>query len=658
MLALIQEREPLKLEDLPLQVQVWILAVGGFSAFALVVWLLLRAFRSRDVARSGRPVPWGRYIAATLVGGVIVMLVPAALRIVWNAMGWIDESMPTVGRAAWYQPLADQFAFRGRERPLEYTERVLPAYAASCALMAVLLPVLSALGRMRWRRIWALARLSFKEAVRRRVLWGFSALLLFFLFASWFLPYKPEDQVRNYVKAVYWAMTPLLLVTAAVLASFSIPGDVRNQTIHTIVTKPVERFEIIIGRFLGFTMLMTLVLVAMCVLSLIYVTRGIEQEAAEESLKAREPIYGDLQVINPKDVGYEWGYRRYITGAARDEEAIWTFRRLQSQMANQDTVRCEFTFDVFRTTKGEENKGIYAGFTFKTWRWQPARLDEYRREYEAALKNVDPELKARAEREHWSEQKIYAMKLAGLAEKYGFFLSPSNEVVDFHTLFVEVPGTLFKTQGEWQQIKGPKPPPFQVVVQCESATQYLGMAKHDLYLLAGQRQGGADLVGFGVNFLKGAAGLWLRICLVIGVAVTCSTYLSGVISFLTTMFLYGLGLSLDFIQLVAAGKTVGGGPVVNALRLGRGINAVTPLDQSPGIIFAEQSDKVVQWILDRIMNMIPDVDRFDLTNYVAEGFNVGGTHLLMTAIMLAGYLLPWLLLAYYLMKSREVASTT
>jgi hypothetical protein len=40
--------------------------------------------------------------------------------------------------------------------------------------------------------------------------------------------------------------------------------------------------------------------------------------------------------------------------------------------------------------------------------------------------------------------------------------------------------------------------------------------------------------------------LWFRLLLVIVLAVTLSTYLSGVISFLTTMFLYLAGLIVDF----------------------------------------------------------------------------------------------------------------
>src|SRR5205807_3484692 len=130
------------------------------------------------------------------------------------------------------------------------TDALFLTIGGAAALLAVTLPLLVDLLQLRlsWRRIWALARLSFKEAVRRKVLWAFSAILLVFLFGSWFLPYdelKPEDQVRNYVTVIYWAMTPLLLFVASLIAAFSIPTDIKQQTIHTILTKPVERFEII-----------------------------------------------------------------------------------------------------------------------------------------------------------------------------------------------------------------------------------------------------------------------------------------------------------------------------------------------------------------------------------------------------------------------------
>src|SRR5258708_16897971 len=115
-----------------------------------------------------------------------------------------------------------------------------------CATFAVLLPDVRSLGSLSFRRISALARLSFNEDIRRRFLWVFSILIVVFLFASWFIPYKPEYQISTYIGVVDWVMTALLLTSAFILASFSIPNDIKQQTIHTVLTKPVERFEIVL----------------------------------------------------------------------------------------------------------------------------------------------------------------------------------------------------------------------------------------------------------------------------------------------------------------------------------------------------------------------------------------------------------------------------
>jgi hypothetical protein len=387
----------------------------------------------------------------------------------------------------------------------------------------------------------------------------------------------------------------------------------------------------------------------MNLLSLVYVARGVDQEAADESLKARVPVYGDLYVRNPKNVGYEWDYRQYITGAAADEDATWVFYDLPRSLVHGDEpVRCEFTFDIFRTTKGEENRGVFCTFVFKGAQWDEKRLDQYQQERDRVLsEQPDPELAERARVEQWSNDKVLAVRLSALAEKFGYYELPSKEVVDFHTLFVDVPAGLFKSAAASASTPGQRP--LQIIVRCESATQYLGVAKHDLYLLAAERS-------FPVNFFKGAVGLFYRICLVIGIALTCSTYLSGVISFLATMFIYLLGLSVDFIKSVAEGKTPGGGPLEAAIRLGTGAALALPLEDSPGVSIAKEFDKAFQWALGMVLQAIPDVDRFDLTDYVANGFDVGGVQLTGTGLYLAGYMLLWLVLAFYLIRSREVAA--
>jgi ABC-type transport system involved in multi-copper enzyme maturation permease subunit len=640
-LTIEKDQEPIRLEDLPGVVHAWLLIAGGFAAVALVVWFLV--FRGPGPAREEHRWSWKQWLIAILLGGIPLALLPTGLAILWNYLGWSNPSSEQAKRSAGALLLSG----------LQLLE-----YGAGCALAAVLLPVILNLSRLRGRRIWALAKLSFMEAIRRRVLWVFSLLLLVFLFASWFFPYKPEDQVRTYVQTVYTVMSWLLLITAALLASFSLPADLRNQTIHTIVTKPVERFEIILGRFLGYTLLITLVLVVMSLFSLLYVSRGIDREAAEESYKARVPIFGKLEVQGGKNVGYEWEYREYITGGAADEFAVWTFLSLPNDLGERDSVPCEFTFDIFRTTKGEENKPIYCSFFFENWQCAtgdkpgvPETLDKYRRERDELVK----QMAVRARTQKSTELPVTEAQMLKemndyLAQKYGYYELLSADVVDFHTQAIEIPAGLFTNLPEWGKQTGNRRPPLRVTVRCDSRTQYLGVAKNDFYLLAATR-------GFEQNFFKGMIGLWYRLCLIIGIAITCSTCVSGVISFLATMFLYGAGLLLAYVRSVAEHQAIGGGPGEALFRLVRREHTSIPLDQTPILAVIQNADKVFEWFLGRcFLSMIPDVSRHDLTDYVAAGFNISGAQLVVNGLLLAGYLLPWIVLAYYLMRAREVAA--
>jgi hypothetical protein len=69
------------------------------------------------------------------------------------------------------------------------------------------------------------------------------------------------------------------------------------------------------------------------------------------------------------------------------------------------------------------------------------------------------------------------------------------------------------------------------------------------------------------------------------------------------------------------------------------------------------ADDIFRFVMQRAINIVPDVDRFDLTPYVAEGFNIAPGQMGMDFLLLVGYLLPWGVLAYYLIRWREVAST-
>jgi hypothetical protein len=670
---LVQEKAAPSASDLHLDFLGWLQDAGGFATVGLAVWIAYVLSTAPKRSKFGAD-PRGRPF--TLTTPVLVLF---ALALVGYA-AYIGLSRYAAATAkpseilANLDPRTGQPIHRFGLNKLELAANVCAMVGGACALLGAALPLMLDFPLLRWRRIGALARLSFREALRSRILWAFLAFFAIFLFPpSWFFNIKAEDELRTNVDAIYEAMARLLLLTAGLLAAFGIPNDLKNQTLHTVVTKPVERFEIVAGRFLGYTMLATLVLGAMAVFSLVLIlTSRISKESQDESFKARDVIYGDMRFVDPNNpafrgdsVGREWEYRRYIAGGPKSSQRVqWQFRDLSALSGKTDAVPCEFQLDIFRTSRGEEGQGVLCSFRFFTWQWaeaSPAERAGWEREYADAARALYASAQPGnpAEKESWD-------RLNELAEKYGYYEFNGKQVFDYHTLAIQVPPALFKKALEGQptqqtgQDKKPRPGTrLAIEVRCESPNQYLGAAKADLYLQAGEGPFPTAALNFGFNFLKGTVGVWLRLVIVIGLAVTASTYLSGVITFLATAFVFGLGLGKPrkFIIDLADGKTVGGGPFEQAIRMARGEALTQPLDVTPTTQVAFFSDNAFRWTLRRLLNIFPDLDRLDWSKAVAEGFNVGlGTHVGLSALAVLGYLVPWGLLAYYLMKSREIAN--
>jgi ABC-type transport system involved in multi-copper enzyme maturation permease subunit len=637
MFAVILEREPLRWSDLPVALISWVQDAGLVAAVGLLAYSV--ALIIQRSASGGKA--WGK--TAPLI--LTISLVEVVLYTAFGLLLLIQGIGPTGYNAV---------------------QGIIVTLAGAIALVtAAVPPLINLFGRVRWRRVGALARLSIKEAVRGRVLWVFAFMALIFLFAGYFVSYKQEDQIRNYVVVIFWPLTLLFLVLAALLGSFSIPRDVVKQTIHTIVTKPVERYEIVLGRFLGNAALLSVCLFALAAAGLLYLTRGITQEAKDESYKARIPVepdqlsfYGTGKDDRGENVGREWDYRSYIRGRLREgargpkQFAVWSFGTVPASVAaGPGPAPFEFTFDIYRTVKAEKGQeGVLCTLTFASGRLSVPEIEGRAR---AADKERQRLLKAG--RTNFDDE---------LIGKYGVFEASGVPVVDYHTGKLAVPASLLRKVLEDQEVggstdqrEGPAPV-LKVLLSVgedrNSAQQLIGVAKRDLYLVAGE-------LPFELNFFKAAAGLWLLVLLVLGVAVACSTYFSGVISLLVTFFLLlGGGVFRDFIRDLAEGRAYGGGPFEAGWRLFNRLPVASPIDQTPAASLGFGIDAVFRWVLRFVYRVLPDVPRFDLTEYVASGFNISWMQVLLpdNVLPLIGYLVPWAILAYYLMKSREIANPT
>lgn len=125
-------------------------------------------------------------------------------------------------------------------------------------------------------RIWAIARLTMKESIRRRVLLIFALFMVILLVAAWYLDAGGADPAKLYISFVFAATTILILLLTLFLSTFSLPSDFKNKTIYSVVTKPVRSSELVFGRILGVGLIGTIILLLMAVSSYLFVTNGLQ----------------------------------------------------------------------------------------------------------------------------------------------------------------------------------------------------------------------------------------------------------------------------------------------------------------------------------------------------------------------------------------------
>lgn len=474
------------------------------------------------------------------------------------------------------------------------------------------------------RRIWALAKLTFVEAYRRKALAVFVVFALLFMFAGWFMGGDPRDitsdQVKVYISFVLRTVTWLTLPLVLVLSSFGIPEDIRVRSLHTVVTKPARRLEVVLGRVIGFSLIGTVVLLVMSVVGWIWIVRQIPA-SAKSMLICRVPVYGTLTFLDrtgaPAQSGVNtgdlWEFRSYIEGATK-ARAIWTFHNIgEHTLDAQGNLNLENQFLAFRSYKGDMKRSLLYDYQFR---------------------NPETNLTYTTKAQPVNENR-------GVTEKIPRTLTIPLEEKSYDLIrdFVTRDGTL------------------TVEVSCIDREQYLGMARPDLFIRMPDR-------GFESGYFKAVLGIELMMILMVLLGVAGSTFLKGPIATVLTAVLLLLGGedSHKFMDQLVAGRTAkdgfkGGGFFESIYRIITHMNPTTELPENAAFDVMQAVDSALTWFLWLCKQVIPRLEHFNMSEYVANGFDVPWESSLLPSLLVTlGYLLPCVLLGYFALRIRELES--
>ncbi|MDA7950649.1 MAG: hypothetical protein MPJ24_04090 [Pirellulaceae bacterium] len=481
------------------------------------------------------------------------------------------------------------------------------------------------------RRTFALAKIAFYEAMRNKVLVAVLIFLLVMLFGSWFLDSKNDSPVVLYISVVFGATTYLIFLLSLFLSVFSLPNDIKNKTIYTIVTKPVRPLEIILGRVLGFGAIGSLFLVLVMFVSYAFVQRGLTHEHqinvdSIEEITAQNPIIQNGEVI--AQIGDTIGYRGKTTEDAHHSHKFEIYLE-----EGKGSAQTDFKSDHYHTVSlTVPDDGIVTADSFTISPPQgmfrsrvpvyASRIDFLGRNGERSVDNTGKSVGIFVGKE-W----MYHSYIEGGSEMAAVWTFKDLSPESFEeTLPLELNLSVFRlskgdmSRGIAGEIYFRKPSSSLQVKSEESVRVPFIVKEFEIQSLAVPRElGGLDIQGnptenkidvlkdlvndkgevelwlqctdtrqylgaarasiyvrtpdssYFLNFVKAYIGLWIQMVLVVAFGVFFSTFLNGPISMLTTLLSIIIGSFKEHIFLIATSgredNQLSVGPIEAALRV-------------------------------------------------------------------------------------------
>ncbi len=535
------------------------------------------------------------------------------------------------------------------------------------------------------RRVWAIARLSIKETLRRRVLVALAIYIIILLFAGWFLQTGYREPGKLFFSFVLTATTYLVLMIALLVSAFSLPNDFKSKTIYTVVTKPVRASDIVLGRILGFTIVGTVLLAIMAVCGAAFVwrmldhTHAIQLDSLENVVDASGKVVGkkgrtttNMQHFHEVEI-YPDGtgkaastneHEHQITSETRGGDTVYTLSgpegllrarvpyygslhfldRKGVDVAKGVSVGSEWTYRSFI----EGGTPAAAIWTFSNINEQTLGTDEKGaqilplelvvRVFRTFKGNIEKGIQGVAQLRNPDNKTIKSEPWTFTAKDASINQFPwSRKLNDADNKPIDLLKDLVTEDGR-----------VEVVVQCLDHAQYYGFAQPDCYI---RLPDGSPLW----NFVKAQVSIWIQMVLVISIGVTCSTLVNAPVAMMFTIAFITLGFFRQFFVDVAIGKQVGGGPLESLYRIVTQMNQTSPLPEGFGTQLISSIDIVLKMMMQSVTYILPDFRSFSTVDYVAYGYNIPMNQLAQDLIVCGTYVLGLFIIGYFLLRTREVA---
>ena len=553
------------------------------------------------------------------------------------------------------------------------------------------------------RRIVDLARLAFKEAIRRRVLFVVGLFMVVLLLAGWYLNPDSDDPARLYISFVLTATNYLILALALFISAFSLPADIKSRTIYTIVTKPVRATEIVLGRMVGFVAVGTMMLIPMGFASYLFVTRGLRHThlevveleelpngdlrgetdfvrnhshtftigAGEDGVGLTDKVRGHYHLVTRDGDNFRfgpplgalqaripsYGEIQFFGRSGEPKEAGIDIGAERIATGGYGVSGIARVIGLERGSKKIEHGYVEGGtlgaaeFTFSDV--TPSKYPDgitvnlSLRAYRSYKGDIESGIRGAVTMKHPSKE-IESKQIDFSIDEYE---------IDEMVLPLTIEGTDATTTRQLNVFEDlvDEEGRIKLVIRCLDRNQYLGVTKSGVFLQPAENS-------FEWNLTKAYLSIWLQMTMVIAFGVMFSTFLSGPVAMISTAACVLLGFSAEQIydtrHFIDSGIERGGGPIESVIRLLKQDAMTTQLDvDTTAANVIKTVDAGIVYSLDAVATALPNLPKMVATaEYAASGFDVFGALLARHAVATLGYCFFAFIISYFFLKSREIAA--
>jgi hypothetical protein len=184
------------------------------------------------------------------------------------------------------------------------------------------------------KRIAAIARLTFWEGIRMRIVLVFIVVLVFVVLRLPFALRGDETlsgRLQTFLSYSLSALGMFMGLATVFLSCATLTKDIEQRSLHLVVTKPVSRFQILIGKWLGVNALnvMMVILSGLVIYGFAVFIKTRPEQFMRDRLKLNDTVWTARAAAAPTAPDFLGEARRYVEELAaqgrelgKDQEAL------------------------------------------------------------------------------------------------------------------------------------------------------------------------------------------------------------------------------------------------------------------------------------------------------------------------------------------------